>query len=62
MRVSSFDLTAEQEQLKDTARRFAEHEMVPVTAHYDEPETFPHEVCAKAWERGLMNVEGRHRT
>ncbi len=56
----SFDLTPEQEQLRNTARRFAEQEMVPVAAHYDEQETFPHDVCRKAWELGLMNVEVPH--
>ncbi len=53
----SFELTSEQEQLRATARRFAEQEMVPVAAHYDEQETFPHDVARKAWELGLMNVE-----
>jgi acyl-CoA dehydrogenase len=52
----SFELTPEQEQLKTTARRFAEEEIVPVAARHDEEESFPHEVCRKAWELGLMNV------
>jgi len=52
----SFELTPEQEQPKTTARRFAEDELVPVAARHDEEESFPHDVCRKAWELGLMNV------
>ena len=52
----SFELTPEQEQLKTTARRFAEEVIVPAAPRHDEEESFPHEVCRKAWELGLMNV------
>jgi len=52
-----FSLTEEQEQLRDTARRFAEQEIIPVAAEYDEAEKFPEPVARKAWELGLMNVE-----
>ena len=50
-----FSLTQEQEQLRDTARRFAEQEMIPVAARYDEEEKFPEPVARKAWELGLLN-------
>lgn len=53
----SFDLTPEQIQLKETAREFAANEIIPVASHYDETETFPHDVMKKAWEVGLMNLE-----
>jgi acyl-CoA dehydrogenase len=53
----SFDLTPEQQQLKETARRFAADEIVPVAMQYDEEQRFPLEVCRKAWELGLMNLE-----
>jgi acyl-CoA dehydrogenase len=53
----SFDLTPEQEQLKDTARRFARDVIIPVAARYDEEQTFPQDVARKAWEIGLMNLE-----
>jgi acyl-CoA dehydrogenase len=52
-----FDLTPEQEQLKETARRFAHETMIPVAARYDEEQTFPENVARKAWELGLMNLE-----
>ncbi|HYB98368.1 MAG TPA: acyl-CoA dehydrogenase family protein [Candidatus Limnocylindrales bacterium] len=53
----SFDLTTEQEQLKQTAREFAEQEIIPVAGKYDEAEEFPHDVMRKAWEVGLLNLE-----
>ena len=53
----SFDLTREQEQLKETARRFALDEIVPVASQYDEEQRFPAEIAKKAWELGLMNFE-----
>ncbi len=53
----SFDLTEEQEQLKETARRFARDEIIPVAARHDEEQTFPEDVARKAWELGLMNLE-----
>jgi acyl-CoA dehydrogenase len=53
----SFDLSPEQRQLKETARRFATEEMIPVAARYDEEQRFPADVARKAWELGLMNLE-----
>ena len=50
-----FDLTPEQKQLKDTARRFAADEIIPVAAKYDDEQTFADDVVRKAWELGLMN-------
>ena len=50
-----FDLTPEQRQLKDTARRFAADEIIPVAGQYDEAQTFPADLARKAWELGLMN-------
>jgi acyl-CoA dehydrogenase len=52
-----FDLTPEQQELKELARKFAREEIVPVAAKYDEEEIFPDEICRKAWEVGLMNLE-----
>lgn len=52
-----FDLTPEQEQLRETARRFAETEMIPVAGQYDDEQRFPEDVARKAWELGLMNFE-----
>ena len=52
-----FDLSPEQQQLKETARRFAADVMMPVAARHDEEQTFPAEVARQAWELGLMNLE-----
>jgi acyl-CoA dehydrogenase len=52
-----FDLSPEQQQLKETARRFAAEEIIPVAAKHDEEQTFPAEIARKAWELGLMNFE-----
>ena len=53
----SFDLTAEQQELKDLARKFATDEIIPIAAKCDDEERFPEDVCRKAWELGLMNLE-----
>jgi acyl-CoA dehydrogenase len=50
-----FDLTDEQHELKALARRFSENEIIPRAREYDEHETFPMEVCQRAFEAGLMN-------
>jgi len=55
--MASFDYTEEQQALVQTARDFARKEIIPVAGHLDETGTFPHEVCQKAWETGLMNCE-----
>jgi alkylation response protein AidB-like acyl-CoA dehydrogenase len=48
-----FSLTPEQEEIRQLAHEFAEKEIRPVAAHYDETEEFPYEVVAKAHEVGL---------
>jgi acyl-CoA dehydrogenase len=52
-----FELTPEQTQLKETARRFSLDEIVPVASRFDEEQRFPEEIARKAWELGLMNFE-----
>lgn len=52
-----FDLTPEQRQLKETARRFAVEEIIPKAPQYDEGHTFPTDIARKAWEVGLMNPQ-----
>jgi acyl-CoA dehydrogenase len=52
-----FDFTEEQEQLIQTARDFTKKEITPVAGHLDEEGKFPDEICKKAWETGLMNIE-----
>jgi acyl-CoA dehydrogenase len=51
----SFALTEEQKALRQLAREFAEKEIRPKAAEYDEHSTHPAEVIAKAHELGLMN-------
>jgi acyl-CoA dehydrogenase len=52
----SFSLTEEQRALRALAREFAEHEIRPKAAEYDEHATHPADLIAKAHELGLMNV------
>jgi acyl-CoA dehydrogenase len=52
----SFNLTEEQKALRALAREFAENEIRPRAAEYDEQATHPADVIAKAHELGLMNV------
>ena len=52
----SFALTDEQKALRGLAREFAEKEIRPKAAEYDEHSTHPADVIAKAHELGLMNL------
>jgi acyl-CoA dehydrogenase len=50
-----FKLTEEQEQLIQTARRFAKERIIPVAAEADRKSEFPAGVFEAAWENGLVN-------
>src|SRR5206468_10607683 len=52
-----FTLTPEQEDIKGLAHEFAEKEIRPVAAHYDEAEEFPWPVLKRAAEVGLFGLE-----
>ena len=52
----SFALSDEQRALRELAREFAEKEIRPKAAEYDEHATHPADLIAKAHELGLMNV------
>ena len=52
----SFELTDEQRELRALAHEFAEKEIRPRAAEYDEHSTHPVDVIAKAHELGLMNI------
>src|SRR5919199_706321 len=52
----SFALADEQKALRDLAHEFAEKEIRPRAAEYDEHGTHPRDVLAKAHEVGLMNL------
>jgi acyl-CoA dehydrogenase len=51
----SFALSGEQKALQELAREFAEKEIRPVAADYDERSQHPGDVVAKAHQVGLMN-------
>ena len=51
----SFSLTEEQEMLRQTARKFAQKEIIPVAAQHDRDGEFPREIVQKAFDTGLMN-------
>ena len=52
----SFALSDEQRSLRELAREFAAKEIRPHVADYDEHQTHPADVIAKAHEVGLMNL------
>ena len=52
----SFELSDDQKQLQDLARKFAKEEMMPHAEHHDRTGEFPYAVTKKAWELGLMNT------
>jgi acyl-CoA dehydrogenase len=52
----SFALTNEQRELRALARTFAEKEIRPKAADYDEHQTHPADIIVKAHEVGLMNL------
>jgi alkylation response protein AidB-like acyl-CoA dehydrogenase len=51
-----FELTAEQELARRTAREFAEAEIAPVIARYDEAEEFPADLIAKLGGLGFLGA------
>ena len=51
-----FQLTEEQQMLKDTVRQFAENELKPKAEHYDRSHEFPHEHVKKLGEMGIMGI------
>src|ERR671913_1268649 len=52
----SFALSEEQKGLRELAREFADKEIRPKAAEYDEHQTHPADLVAKAHELGLMNL------
>lgn len=53
----TFTLNDEQKALQKTVRDFTRDQIIPVAGELDEHGTFPMDLCRKAWELGLMNVE-----
>jgi alkylation response protein AidB-like acyl-CoA dehydrogenase len=52
-----FALTEEQEMIRDAAREFAQKEILPTAAEFDETGKFPVETIRKAGELGFMGIE-----
>jgi alkylation response protein AidB-like acyl-CoA dehydrogenase len=52
----NFDLTEEQQMVRDTARRFAETEIKPVAAKLDASHEHPAEICRKLAELGFLGI------
>ncbi|XP_015210897.2 medium-chain specific acyl-CoA dehydrogenase, mitochondrial isoform X1 [Lepisosteus oculatus] len=51
----SFDLTDQQKEFRETARKFAREEIIPAAPHYDRTGEYPVPLIKRAWELGLMN-------
>jgi butyryl-CoA dehydrogenase len=51
-----FDLTEEQQMIKDTIRKFADEEIAPVAAENDKKAKFPREIFLKLAELGFMGT------
>ena len=51
----AFDLTDEQREMRELAHRFAEQEIRPVAAEYDEREEVPWEVIQRAAQAGFLS-------
>ncbi len=53
----NFELSEEQQLVRDTARDFAQSEIAPIAALHDESGDFPEETVRKAGELGFMGIE-----
>jgi len=53
----SLVLTPEHEMIRDAAREFAQSQIAPIAAEFDESGTFPFETIQKMGQLGLMGVE-----
>ncbi|KAJ0012062.1 hypothetical protein NQD34_013037 [Periophthalmus magnuspinnatus] len=51
----SFELSEQQKEFQQLARKFAREEIVPAAAEYDKTGEYPFPVIKKAWELGLVN-------
>ncbi|KAM6989356.1 medium-chain specific acyl-CoA dehydrogenase, mitochondrial [Tautogolabrus adspersus] len=51
----SFEMSEQQKEFQQLARKFAREEIVPAAAAYDRSGEYPVPLITKAWELGLMN-------
>lgn len=52
----NFELSPDQQEIKDLAMKFAKNEMLPKAQEYDEKAILPKEILEKAWSLGLVNT------
>ncbi len=52
-----FELTEEQQMIRDAAREFAQSEIAPVAAEFDQSGEFPVDTIRQAGELGFMGIE-----
>ena len=53
---TNFDLTEEQQTIRDTVRRFAREQIAPRAAQYDETQEFPHETVKELAAMGIFGI------
>lgn len=52
----SFELTDEQKEMQQVARKFTQDEIIPRAAYHDKTGEYPYDIVKKAWSLGFMNV------
>jgi acyl-CoA dehydrogenase len=52
----NFELTDEQKEFRDLAKKFAQEEIIPNAAHHDKTGEYPWDIIKKVFDLGLMNV------
>jgi alkylation response protein AidB-like acyl-CoA dehydrogenase len=55
--LAIFSLSEEHKMIRDAARDFAQNEIVPVAAQFDESGEFPHATIKKMGDMGFMGIE-----
>src|SRR5512135_2508595 len=55
--VALFSLSEEHKMIRDAARDFAQKEIVPIAAEFDESGEFPYDTIKKMGGLGLMGIE-----
>src|SRR5512134_1137305 len=55
--IALFSLGEEHKMIRDAARDFAQQEIVPIAAQFDESGEFPYETIRKMGEMGFMGIE-----
>ncbi|HEX2990994.1 MAG TPA: acyl-CoA dehydrogenase family protein, partial [Anaerolineales bacterium] len=55
--LAMFSLSEEHKMIRDAARDFAQKEIVPIAAEFDESGEFPHATIKKMGEMGFMGIE-----